>query len=207
MKRNDLLKIIAILCMLIDHIGAVLFPKIFWLRIIGRIAFPIFAFQVAMGFSHTKNIYKYGLRLLIFGLISQIPYGLLFPGNINIFFTLLWGLFLLFAYERNVLVSLLLVPLAAIFGLEYGWYGVAAIFVFHHFRHKPLYAAAAFSFITLLDCIVTVLQSGFLGIFVQMFSLFALFLIYHPFKTQIQLPKYFFYAFYPVHLLILFLLK
>lgn len=95
------LKIIACIAMLIDHIGAVvvlvgvgsknlasLGPNImlyYYSRMIGRIAFPIFAFLVVEGFVHTRDIKKYALRMLIFSLISQIPYNLAF-GN-RIFYT------------------------------------------------------------------------------------------------------------------------
>lgn len=73
-SRNDLLKLTAMITMLIDHIGAVLFPGVMILRTIGRIAFPIFAYQISKGFRHTSDLKKYATRLLIFGLISQIPY-------------------------------------------------------------------------------------------------------------------------------------
>ena len=68
------LKILAIIFMTIDHIGFILFPKIDILRVIGRIAFPIFAFQVGISFENTKNKEKYILRMLIFTIISQIPF-------------------------------------------------------------------------------------------------------------------------------------
>ena len=65
------LKLIAIITMLIDHIGAVLYPEIRWLRLIGRIAFPIFAYLVAEGFYKTSDIKKYLKRLFIFALVSD----------------------------------------------------------------------------------------------------------------------------------------
>lgn len=77
--RNDLLKILALVTMLIDHVGYALFPGFMFLRIIGRLAFPIFAYQIAIGYSKTSNLKKYTQRLLIFGLISQIPYSFFNP--------------------------------------------------------------------------------------------------------------------------------
>ena len=70
------LKILAIIFMTIDHIGFTLFPSNLLLRYIGRLAFPIFAFQMGNGFYHTKNKEKYIFRMLIFTVISQIPFWL-----------------------------------------------------------------------------------------------------------------------------------
>lgn len=73
-QRNDVLKLIAIVTMLIDHIGYMFFPHIQLFRTIGRIAFPIFAYQIALGYKNTSNLPKYSLRLFVFALISYLPY-------------------------------------------------------------------------------------------------------------------------------------
>ena len=91
------LKIIALLSMLVDHIGCVLFPKVTAFRIIGRLAFPIFAFLIAEGMVHTSNWKKYFLRLFIFAIISEIPFDFITSGKMidwshqNVLFTLLLG--------------------------------------------------------------------------------------------------------------------
>ncbi len=133
------LKLIAIIAMLIDHIGYLMgtvpntSPALqtlaFLCRMVGRIAFPIFAFQIAQGYRKTSNVYKYGLRLLILAVVSQIPYALFRNANIigdagvslsgfapnnwlpiiyasflksplNIVFTLFIGLYAIFAFDR-----------------------------------------------------------------------------------------------------------
>ncbi len=73
-SRNDILKIIAMVTMLIDHLGVLIFPELRILRTIGRIAFPIFAYQLALGYKNTSNRRSYRNKLLVFGLIAQVPY-------------------------------------------------------------------------------------------------------------------------------------
>ena len=91
------LKIIALLSMTCDHISYVIFDKFSNLNYIGRLAFPIFAFQISEGYTHTKSLKKYFLRLFVFALIAQIPFQLFISTissnfSLNVFFTLLLGL-------------------------------------------------------------------------------------------------------------------
>lgn len=72
--NSNMLKIIALTSMTLDHIGVLLFPEFTFLRIIGRLAFPIFAFMIAEGFRHTKSLKKYFLSIFLLGLICQIIY-------------------------------------------------------------------------------------------------------------------------------------
>ena len=101
------LKMIAITTMLIDHVGAVLLPQYPILRIIGRIAFPIFCFLLVEGFMHTHDVIRYMTRIGLFALISEIPFDLLFYGRIldgthqNVFFTLFIGLVMLYYLTKR----------------------------------------------------------------------------------------------------------
>lgn len=70
------LKLIALATMLVDHIGAVLFPQIALLRIIGRVSFPLYAFLAAEGCRYSRDRGRYALRLGLFALVSEIPYDL-----------------------------------------------------------------------------------------------------------------------------------
>ena len=104
-NHNNSLKLFAMFTMLIDHIGYLFFPNILLFRTIGRMAFPIFAYLLSIGYNKTSNLKKYILRLFLFGLISSIPYSFFNPElnfnpyKLNILFTL--GISLIFIYLFN----------------------------------------------------------------------------------------------------------
>ncbi len=214
------LKIAACLFMLVDHIGALFFPDFIILRIIGRFSFPLFAYLLAVGFIHTKNIYKYLGRLLVFALISQPVYYLAFPNNIlNIFVTLFLGLVAIFLYEKskNKLLSWLLVLLVAGLGefikVDYGWYGVLFPISFYlYLKNKNIYGLIFFQiilniFFVLKYYIITQFNLFDPQIFIQFFSLAPL-LTLKFYNGQIGKKfKYAFYVFYPGHLLFLVFIK
>ena len=101
------LKIVALISMFCDHFGAAFYSgQLSYLNLIGRIAFPIFAFQISEGYIHTKNIKKYFVRLTIFALISQVSFSLFVHKfynasifSLNVFFTLLLGLLAIYLYD------------------------------------------------------------------------------------------------------------
>lgn len=102
------LKIIALITMFIDHSGYAIMGHFSFFNYIGRIAFPIFAFQISEGYKHTKNFKKYFLRIGLFALISQVPFSLFLlkyhgsPFGLNIFFTLFLGLLAIYLYDYIV---------------------------------------------------------------------------------------------------------
>lgn len=134
--RNDTLKIIALVTMLIDHVGAIFFPDEMLWRTIGRIAFPIFSWQLVEGYVHTSNRMKYGLRLFLFGCVSQIPYMFMNPEltfnplHINIMFQLFSGILLLAAYDqaRKALAEVKDAHLSNII-LSFFWVAVSVILI------------------------------------------------------------------------------
>ena len=100
------LKIIALITMFCDHFGDAYLGHFSFLNLIGRLAFPIFAFQISEGYMHTRNIKKYFLRLSVFALISQIPFSLFSYKflhssvlSLNVFFTLLLGLLAIYLFD------------------------------------------------------------------------------------------------------------
>ena len=236
------LKMIAIITMLIDHITAVLVPSDSWFylvgRLIGRLAFPIFAFLLVEGFFHTRSVKKYLIRLGIFALISEIPFDLAFYNSSfsgasikadlpnmfkdaelfdivigrfmrhqNIFFTLFIGLltvWLMSMVEKkysknlvyvNIINALITVGLslgAAFLRTDYGFMGVLLIVAFYLFRgSKPLLAIA-----------MIILSSSLL----QAVSTLSIIPIGFYNGKKGKSMKYFFYAFYPVHIFILYVL-
>ena len=229
------LKILAMFLMLIDHIGAVIFTENQILRSIGRLSFPIFAFLIVEGFFHTKDLSKYIKRLFIFGIIAEIPYDLAFyntafyPYGQNIMFTLLLGLLCIHEFEKTrdntdikleLLTTLKIVSycvLSIIGFVDYGISGVFTIIVFYVFRTGKFYKIGQLIALTILHAIYTssaVININILSLpisfHIQALAILALPLIwlYNGKKgTKNKVLQYIFYAFYPVHLIVLCLIR
>ena len=158
------LKIIALTAMLIDHL-CIVFPDIFpfWFRGVGRLAYPIFVFLLAESFRHTKAREKFLMRLLIFAVISEIPYDLAlgndinFIANTNIFYTLFLGGMAVCLYEKfkerrgwqTMAVIAAILPtaiLAEILTVDYGGMGVLFIFAMYVIEPKILRLTALCGF-------------------------------------------------------------
>jgi len=197
--RDDALKIIGVITMVIDHVGVILYPDVIFLRIIGRLAFPIFAYYLTQGYIHTSNFKKYALRLFIFAALTQAPYFIVTQlKTLNILFTLLFGLLAIHAYEKRKYPLLgLIVSLSVIVPIDYSVYGVLTALAFYLFQKKELVLRA--------QAAVNIL-GYFLLSPLQVFAFFgsALALYYPKSLPKIQINKYFFYFFYPVHLIIIY---
>lgn len=119
------IKIFAYLLMFIDHVGAYLLPEVPIMRLIGRLSFPLFAWLIGVGVLNTKNYEKYFLRLMVFALISQYPFSLVFPGKLNVLFTLLLGAMSLKA--KNIYITVVLVVISEYLKCDWGGIGVVLI--------------------------------------------------------------------------------
>jgi len=218
--NRTFLKIIAIISMLIDHIGAYILPNIIWFRVIGRLAFPIFAFFIAEGWKRTKSRKKYIINLTIFAIISQIPYILLTNAlKLNILFTFLISLWLISIiqtiknrqYENILLlICILLVLFLADIGniVDYGILGIALVLIFYYIPNRNRAIIPASLILILLSLRTAISYNFALQGFNQFASLLSLILIY--FYNNIpgsRKLKYFFYIFYPLHLLVIYLIK
>jgi len=231
------LHIIAMVCMLCDHLWGTIVPGNDWLTCIGRVSYPIFAFLLVEGYFHTKNLNKYAWRLLIFAIISEIPFNLamgsrlIYPIHQNVLWSFLISLNLIRWNEKakatevlwkQVLVACASVILAYVLGLvtfvDFYHAGILMVLVFYFFRGRNWWNYAL-QFLGLwyinmeilggYEYVVDVFGHTF-HLVRQGFALFALIPIWLYRGKQGFHSKGFQYAcywFYPVHLLILGLLK
>lgn len=202
--RNDFLKIVAMLAMVADHVGGIFFPFNFGFRIIGRLALPIFALGIANGYRHTSNFPNYLKRILAIGIISQIPYTLLFPNHtLNTLFLFFSALVAIYLIDKKKYAGLIPLSLILYFiPVDYGLYGVAMIVLFYIFKDSPVRLLSSQALL-----ISAYLMSG--GIFIQAFQMLGILLVTYLPKNfiKIQIPKNFFYWFYPLHLILLLAIK
>ena len=225
---GSILKYMAIVTMLIDHIGVVLVKPVVYqygvgsnvdviyqsLRNIGRVAFPIFCFFLVEGFFYTRNVKRYALRLFLFALISEIPFDLAFWGGPfkfqgqNVYFTLLIGLGVMaglkyidtkgFQSEGKLVAARIAVTaigciLAVILETDYHMYGVISIVVLYLYR--------------LEGNRLKQLMMGAITFLWEPWALLAFPFLYLYNGKRGRQPKYLFYAFYPVHILVLYLIS
>lgn len=171
-NRQDLLKIIAMVTMLIDHIGVLFFPEEAIYRQMGRLAFPIYAYFLALGFVHTRSRIKYFSRLLLFALISQVPFVWLNHGSVmdlwqvNQVPMLLYAGLVLVVLEqakknKSMLVKVVFITLSLMLAfvpewlmfkypdlsLPYGAYGILLSLLFYWFEGQ--WVALAIGFVAL----------------------------------------------------------
>lgn len=201
------LRLLALAFMLLDHMGRTLFPAEIWMVCLGRLAFPIFAFQTAEGYRHTHDFRGYCLRLAVFALLSEIPFNLMVSGSVfhlrhqNVMLTLLLGLLCCRAWDRRswpLLVFWFLV--GAFTRCDYGSLGLLTVLMFHQFR------GANWTQLLFL-ALINGLAYGFLSL--QTFAVLAFFpiFLYRGEKGRGgKWLQYGSYAFYPLHMLILGLL-
>ena len=211
------LKIIAIIFMLCDHFGDAILKPFSFFNVLGRIAFPIFAFQLTEGYIHTKNLKKYFKRLIIFAIISQIPF-MLFSStftsrfSLNIFFTLFIGLFAIYIYDKShnkflgILVTIFLCALAQLIKTDYGAWGVCIIMIFYIFKDKKIWMCLLYLLSCLLKYLPYLLAYNFHYIYMLLLlgTASSIFFIILYNGKQGKKVKYLLYAFYPLHMLALY---
>lgn len=217
MNRNWL-KIIAVISMLVDHIGAYFFADIIWFRVVGRLAFVLFAFFVCEGWKKTSNRKKYFCTLLLFACVSQVPYHFLCGWKLNILFTYVLAIVLIYLiehFDKNKIVNGVEIACVVLFlvavewwgFVDYGMAGVALVLIFYFFDKKW----QAFGLATLCMALLT-FKNMALSAFsfensIQIFSVLALGLIalYNGEKGKLNL-KWLFWVFYPTHLCVVLLI-
>ena len=220
------LKYIAMATMLVDHMGYVLFPWILWLRCVGRIAFPIFAFQIAEGCIRTHDRRRYALRLLLFAVLTEVPFDLAFNGQVlylgyqNVLWTLLAGALVCWAADwaqRTPDALHLLAATAAFAGAfwllevchtDYGGWGVMTVALFYLCREGRYARCGLLLGMLALNglCISSRTVPAFgIAVPIQILAAAALPVIwlYNGRPGVNRHWRWAFYAFYPAHLLVL----
>lgn len=233
------LKLIACVSMLIDHVGATLVPRYLQstpgmqpellmlyniLRIIGRIAFPIYCFLLVEGACHTQNPKRYAARLAVGVLLSEIPFDLAFSytgkmfdwSSSSVMVTLLLGFGMLEAMKRTAGIRRLavIVPfylLAELLHTDYAGMGIlviAMLYLTRNMQHEKLFQLLGF--VAILVPGPRSLQIGGIWINIESFAVLAAIPIfcYDGRKlTRSKAVQWMFYLFYPVHILVLALLE
>ncbi len=230
----NILRLLAIVFMLLDHLWATIIPGNQWMTFVGRMAFPIFAFQITEGFIHTSNFRRYVLRLFLFGLVSEIPFNLFYGGSVfypfhqNVLFTLLLGLLAIHELEKarqectfkNIIYAILTLVgtclLATVGFVDYGAMGVLTVVAFYIFRDFRWAWIGQFISLVLLNMIFfsgmyfPVHLLGYtIEIQTQGFAVLSLIPIWlYNGKKGLNHPilQYGLYIFYPLHLLVLYLI-
>ena len=227
--NTGLLKLIALIFMFIDHAGKMCFPGMTEMRILGRIAFPIYCWCLVVGANHTRSFPKYLGRIALIGLISQPLYMVALHHPLkeyNIFLTLfvallgLWGLREK-KFFSHIWAPVIAIVLANLLNVDYGWKGVLLVFLLWAVRDSrsgiaavmiafSLYWGASSSTVT---SIFSLKLTGFIrttfGTMVSSFlklqglALLALPLMLVKLPGKFRLPKWAGYALYPAHLALL----
>ncbi len=231
------LHIMAMVFMIFDHLwGVFATDGYLWMTCIGRLTYPIFAFMIVEGYFHTKNLKKYVLRLLIFALMSEIPFNLVMssswiaPLHQNVLWTFLIGILLIFLNEKankkalwvRILVFIGTALLGCLLGIitfvDYNHGGVLIILMFYVFRERKWWALLG-QIVCLYFISVEVISGQFIPIelfgktfelVVQSFCVLALIPIWLYQGKQGPYNKairYLYYGFYPTHLLLFALIR
>lgn len=231
------LHILAMIFMLCDHLWGTIIPGNDWLTCIGRISFPIFAFMIVEGYFHTKNLKKYVIRLLVFAVISEIPFNLalgsrvFYPIHQNVLWSFLISIGLICVNEKakathkvwkQILAGCATVVLGYILGIltmvDFYHAGILMVLVFYFFRQRNWW-----SYVGQFWCLwyINAEILGGLGYEISLFSK-TYFLHRQTFAMLALIPiwlyrgrqgyhskvfQYACYVFYPLHLLILGLIK
>lgn len=213
------LKLLACGTMLIDHIGAVFFPYIRLLRIIGRLSFPIYCFLLAEGVHYTRSPLKYGLRLLLVALIAELPFDLLFCGQFtwarnSVMVTLLPGFLLGVCMKKLPLWGkfLMVIPFAVLARFargDYGMDGLLMISIFLLTREFPRFPRILAQTAVLI--LLSLRMAGFptrLGVqFYAIAAALPLSLYSGKKRSRSKTLQWGFTLFYPLHIVILLLIR
>lgn len=235
-RDRGFISMVAMLTMLVDHVGVVLLPGVMELRLIGRIAFPLFCYGIVTGFEFTRDWRRYALRLAVLGVLTQpffmlaLRHGLM---ELNVLATLLLGLLSIAGirerrYGSHIWAPVICLVISAVQPMDYGWRGVLLIQLMYLARESRGGFAAVF----LTFCLywgagsseirslfgrnirpdVTGSLNGAVSMFfslirTQALAILALPFMIRPTGTGLRIPRWLTYSWYPGHLLALWLIS
>ena len=229
---TGILKILALVFMFCDHAGKMLLPGVQEMRVLGRVAFPLYCWCLVVGFHYTRSVPKYMLRILLIGLISQPLYMAALNHTWrepNIFLTLLIGLAALWALREkrcgsHIWGPVIALALAVLLKCDYGWRGVLLIILLYAARESRASLAAVMLAFCLYWGSSSTLVNDFFGLTLkpimvtpisdllqpwmrlQGLAILSLPLMLIP-LPEIRMPRWLGYALYPLHLVVLLLLE
>ena len=230
------LHIFAMIFMLMDHMWATVLSDYQWLNMVGRLAFPIFAFMIVEGYTHTRNLKKYVLRLLLFAIVTEIPFNLMVGSRIfyyphqNVLWTFLIAIGLIYlnelaAKKDNIWLSFITGVSTMVIGYALGYIafvdyygeGVLTVLVFYFLRERKWWCylgqligmyyihvemiKGLYFEVELFGIEFKVIQQG-----LAILSLVFIWLYNGERGNKSKVFQYFCYAFYPAHMLILWLI-
>ena len=211
---RDFLKVLAMITMTIDHVGTLLYPDLQILKIIGRLAFPLFAYLLVLGVDSTLKPLKYMITILGFAIISQVPYSLAFEiqplERLNILFTLFLGALTLYLFTKKNVLGVVPFLVSIIINVEGAIYAMLFIILLKLLRSSAKIGAIAIIVLNLQFILIQDIQ------FLSVLSLPLIILNEKGwFKKEIlvkrnyvySVRKYAFYIYYPLHLTVLLLIK
>jgi hypothetical protein len=205
--------------MTFDHIGVILYPTELAFRIVGRLAFPIFAYLLVLGVGNTWNVKAHFLRLFIFGLISQIPYFLAFAiapiEQLNIYFSLLLGASTIYLLNKKSPLIFFPIIFSVLLNSEGSIYAIAIMVSMKILQENAKLGAVTFF---VLNAIFLYSQDVFQNIQIASLATLPLIILHAKGKLKMEneismnstiylIRKYAFYIYYPLHLTLLYLIS
>lgn len=216
---SDLLKLIAIIAMVIDHVAWAFVPfESFWgqaMHIIGRLTAPIMCFMVAEGYHKTRNVKKYAVRLGVFAVISHFPFVFFETGELQIIhstsvmFPLFLGLVALIINDSpkyEYMVKQMIITIICLVAMLGDWSCIAVLWIvfFSRYRYSRREQLKYFCIISAIEVVICIVAGGLNGLFqLGVFLAVPLLSRYNGVRKGGKGYQWFFYIFYPAHLLLL----
>ena len=214
-----MIELVAVFSMIRDHVGFVFFPEMIIFQIIGRLSFPLYAYLIELSYIRTKKNIIYFFIVLLLYIVSQWFFNyLISPIKLNVCFTLSFSIISLIVFESNrinkvlkLFLYILILFLALLLGCEYGSYGILLVLLFHLYirnQHDKTYKIYAITSIILL---IIVSMFVFSFSIIHLYSILSLPIILltpkNIQKIKVNSIKHINYLVYPLHLLIMFLIR